>query len=89
MWDGAYRGAAFVASPLLCQGVIGQDSTTWLHISDWYPTFVHLAGGSTSGQTLDGFDVWDALKLVTSLLVFMLTDQNHEVKSRSFSMQLT
>lgn len=62
MWDGAFRGAAFVASPLLSEGVIGQYSTSWLHISDWYPTFVHLAGGSTSGQTLDGFDVWDALK---------------------------
>ena len=62
MWDGAMRGVAFVHSPLLGLNGNGRISRDWLHITDWYPTLVKLAGGDVSGQQLDGFDVWNVIK---------------------------
>nr|XP_023685143.1 arylsulfatase I [Paramormyrops kingsleyae] len=59
-WEGGIRGLGFVHSPLLRRR--RRVSKALVHITDWYPTLVALAGGNISAsERLDGYDVWPAI----------------------------
>ncbi|XP_066502574.1 arylsulfatase I [Hoplias malabaricus] len=59
-WEGGVRAVGFVHSPLLRRR--RRVSTALLHITDWYPTLLRLAGGDPSRDLgLDGYDIWPVL----------------------------
>lgn len=58
VYEGGIRGAAFLLSPLL-----SNPGTTYkglLHLADWYPTFLGLAGLAAE-HDIDGTDQWPAI----------------------------
>lgn len=64
LWEGGVRGTSFVHSPLINKK--GRISDKLLHVTDFYPTILKLAGGNISEDTYDGFDIWDTIsKYVT------------------------
>ncbi|XP_070541868.1 arylsulfatase B-like isoform X2 [Ptychodera flava] len=60
-WEGGVRVVSFVASPLIARP--RRSSYDMIHMTDWLPTFVHLAGGTVAGLTLDGVNVWETIRV--------------------------
>eukprot|EP00658_Telonema_sp_P-2_P006088 TRINITY_DN12316_c0_g1_i2.p1 TRINITY_DN12316_c0_g1~~TRINITY_DN12316_c0_g1_i2.p1 ORF type:complete len:562 (-),score=99.42 TRINITY_DN12316_c0_g1_i2:379-2064(-) len=62
IWEGGTRVPGFVHSPLLPVSVKGTVSQELYHVTDWLPTLVGLAGGTTHRNlALDGHDIWNSL----------------------------
>jgi hypothetical protein len=58
---GGCRANGFIHSPLL--KTTGYEYRGLLHVVDWLPTMVSLAGGDPNVHpgSLDGYDVWEAI----------------------------
>ena len=68
LWEGGMHGVGFVAGGFLPS--TRTDNKEFMHISDWFPTLVHLAGGRTDDLELDGHDVWQAIAYVGNFFFF-------------------
>ncbi|XP_002739676.1 arylsulfatase B-like [Saccoglossus kowalevskii] len=59
LYEGGVRAPAFVYSPLLSNRVRGTATHELMYVGDWFPTFLHLAGGNLHGvKPLDGVNQW-------------------------------
>ena len=59
-WEGGVKGVGLVNSPLIARP--GRRSQKLMHVSDWFPTFVHLSQGDLNGtKPLDGVNQWDTI----------------------------
>ncbi|KAG9480254.1 hypothetical protein GDO78_011976 [Eleutherodactylus coqui] len=59
-WEGGIRAVGFVHSPFI--KVKGHICKELIHITDWFPTLVTLAGGEIEeDMKLDGYDIWETI----------------------------
>lgn len=59
-YEGGVRVPAFVTAPRRLPPKRISNET--IHIVDWFPTLLRLAGASPGAAPLDGVDVWDVIK---------------------------
>ena len=53
------KGVGFLSGPYLeTKGIVNHQL---MHVSDWFPTLINLAGGKTNGTKPDGFDMWQSI----------------------------
>ena len=52
LWEGGIRGVGFIHGKMLSRS--GVKSTGLIHVTDWYPTLVNLAGKDKCMGVLNG-----------------------------------
>ena len=63
LWEGGIHGIGFVHGQMIKKR--GRISRELIHVSDWFPTLINLAGGSLDGTNrIDGLDQWNTIRLV-------------------------
>ncbi|GFS27251.1 arylsulfatase B [Elysia marginata] len=62
LWEGGIRGIGFVSGGKNISMDRGVVHKQLMHVSDWFPTLVGVAGGSLNGtKPLDGVDQWKSI----------------------------
>ncbi len=61
LFEGGVHGVGFVNSPLLKKS--GYVNHGFMHVSDWFPTLLSVAGGSTAGLELDSYNQWGTISM--------------------------
>ncbi|XP_070570424.1 arylsulfatase B-like [Ptychodera flava] len=62
LFEGGIRAVGFINSPLFPSRLWGTVNRQLIHVSDWFPTLVRIAGGQLRGtKPLDGYDQWDTI----------------------------
>jgi len=55
------RGVGVVSGPPVLRG--GAINDELIHVTDWMPTLLHLAGGNVSNLDTDGMNQWNSISL--------------------------
>lgn len=58
VWEGGTRSVAFLSYPQMAEQYRGRTVSDLVHIVDWYPTILALAGVKDKMAGLDGYDQW-------------------------------
>ena len=61
LFEGGIHGVGFVSGGLV-RNQKGTTNNNLIHISDWFPTLIHLGGGNTDDLDIDGHDVWHSIR---------------------------
>nr|XP_006823151.1 PREDICTED: arylsulfatase B-like [Saccoglossus kowalevskii] len=64
LWEGGVRGVSFVTSSLLADHVKGTSNNHLMHVTDWFPTILHIAGVDNDvikSKNLYGVNQWDTI----------------------------
>eukprot|EP01034_Spumella_vulgaris_P027418 gene27418-34131_t len=94
LFEGGTKVDAFVYSPLLPAAAVGTSYAGLMHVSDWLPTLLGLAGVSFSardGYALDGVDQSAAIQsanLKSSPREFLLYNAYTNVQDRNFDLNV-
>ena len=60
MWEGGSRTPAMLHSPAYLPQ--GTRNDVWMHVTDWYPTILAMAGLTSDQSDLDGYNQWSQLQ---------------------------
>jgi len=63
LFEGGMRVPSFITGKLLNNP--GRISTELIHVTDWYPTLLHLAGSKIKQHNLDGTNQWKAIQNIS------------------------
>ena len=56
------RAIGFVSSPIISAAKRSREVTDLIHVTDWMPTLLHIAGGSlNSNDLIDGVNQWNTI----------------------------
>ncbi len=60
--EGGVNNLCLVSGPLLPNKQRGKICNELMHCTDWYPTLIDVAGGSTAGMKLYGVNQWKTIR---------------------------
>ena len=87
LFEGGTHVDAFVYSPLLAPELVGKAHDKLMHVTDWFPTILEIAGVEhepRAGYDLDGVSQFKSWTTGTAARTVMLYNSAYNVKERDF-----